>query len=259
MSCGRIFSDWSRAVSSCSLSSDDDAPDGAGTGELKSFGALFERAPGGGHIIHEPNIFSREGIFVFIRNGESAGEILEPFFTSLGLYLRLGKARSDEESVEDGDLELRREILGEGIGEELGLVETPVAEAPRVKRNGENRVREGEGIVGEGALDEGSERKGEVFDKAVLEGVDGALDEAILVRNGDEEAVESSFPPALLAHCAIGGIGHSANGAFLGIALRDAIPARVADELSFSTAPEADNGKESVNDDPLQANKEASG
>ncbi len=159
------------------LAGEDDAEDGLGSGRFEDAGAFFEGGAGGGDVVDEPDSFASYLRFAskghFRSQSKSVFQIAEALFAHFGFYLRLGVAGAEQAVLEDWQNGSGRQRFGEGICEELGLIEAAETQAPFVKRDGYEHIREGQVYFQHSFCEPRTEWFRESRDEAVFVGMDG--------------------------------------------------------------------------------------
>ncbi len=172
---------------------EDDAEDGLGAGRFEDAGAFFEGGTGRSDIVDEPDGFAVYHCFASGSERKSVFQIAEAGFTRFGFDLGLGVADAEQAVLEDWQNGSGSERFGEGIGEELGLIETTETQAPFVKWDGYEHVREGQIYFQYSFCEPRTEGFRESGDEAVFVGMDGRGNQRMTVVRCDKESVEGAL------------------------------------------------------------------
>lgn len=241
------------------LTSDYDTPDFLDPGGFEGRGAFIEGSAGSGDIVDEPDIFPDQRSGDCGRHGKGSGQVAQAFFAAFGFPLRPGEADAAEALAIDCDTESGHEAFPELSRDEFGLIETSVAQPPRVERDGDEEVGERERMMGQALFEEIDERQDRFFKRTVFERMDELGDEPETVGPGDEEAIECGLAPASLAGCTIRLIRRFTDRADLGIGLGDEAETGLAGKDPFFPAAEASQREESVEERSERSAYQASG
>lgn len=154
------------------LSRDNDADHFSGAVSFQDMCASGNGFSGGCHIIDDPNalVSNIKNLALDARGvqSESVFNILLPVDFVANGHLRGGVSCPNEERVDECGSDIFREMAGECLREDIGLIPASPSFAPRVKRDGDEGVGKGK-IGGEYRLcEEGSERLSEVVNKSVF-------------------------------------------------------------------------------------------